>query len=113
MDTGIYPMWDRFGFNYENGEAWSAICRIMLQENLEFVGLHTRITSYNVCYTKLLRSIGENSWCYVTNWKSKTSKSLIQDLIDIVSKNGNLLLNMGPKADGTIPDDQQQRNNFV
>ncbi|MFX5968800.1 hypothetical protein ABTE68_20555, partial [Acinetobacter baumannii] len=22
MDTGIYPMWDRFGFNYENGQAW-------------------------------------------------------------------------------------------
>jgi diaminopimelate decarboxylase len=46
MDTGIYPMWDRFGFNYENGEAWSAICRIMLQENLELSGLHTHIGTY-------------------------------------------------------------------
>jgi diaminopimelate decarboxylase len=33
MDTGIYPMWDRFGFNYENGEAWNAINRIMLAGN--------------------------------------------------------------------------------
>jgi diaminopimelate decarboxylase len=32
MDAGIYPMWDRFGFNYENGEAWNAINRIMLAE---------------------------------------------------------------------------------
>ena len=30
MDTGIYPMWDRFGFNYENGQAWDAINKIVL-----------------------------------------------------------------------------------
>ena len=46
MDTGIYPMWDRFGFNYENGEAWNAINRIMLDENLDFIGLHTHIGTY-------------------------------------------------------------------
>jgi diaminopimelate decarboxylase len=46
MDTGIYPQWDRFGFNYENGEAWNAINRIMLSENLELVGLHTHIGTY-------------------------------------------------------------------
>jgi len=53
-------------------------------------------------------SIGKNSWCYVTNWESKTANQLIDDLVDIVSKNGNLLLNVGPKADGTIPDDQKE-----
>jgi len=53
-------------------------------------------------------SIGKNSWGYVTNWISKTPNTLIDDLIDIVSKNGCLLLNVGPKADGTIPEDQQQ-----
>jgi len=53
-------------------------------------------------------SVGENSWGYVTNWKSKTPNTLIDDLIDIVSKNGCLLLNVGPKADGTIPQDQQE-----
>ena len=29
MDVGIYPMWDRFGFNYENGQAWNAINKIL------------------------------------------------------------------------------------
>jgi diaminopimelate decarboxylase len=60
MDTGIYPMWDRFGFNYENGEAWNAINRIMLAENLEMIGLHTHIgtyimtaSAYKVAATKL------------------------------------------------------------
>ncbi|OEJ98672.1 alpha-L-fucosidase [Flavivirga aquatica] len=52
-------------------------------------------------------SIGKNSWSYVTNWKSKTPNQIIDDLIDIVSKNGNLLLNVGPKSDGTIPQEQQ------
>lgn len=52
-------------------------------------------------------SIGKNSWSHVTNWKSKTANQIIDDLIDIVSKNGNLLLNVGPKADGTIPEDQK------
>ncbi|MDD2475032.1 MAG: alanine racemase [Dysgonamonadaceae bacterium] len=46
LDAGIYPMWDRFGFNYENGEAWSAINRIMLADNLELIGLHTHIGTY-------------------------------------------------------------------
>ncbi len=46
MDTGIYPMWDRFGFNYENGEAWSAINRIMLAGELELTGVHTHIGTY-------------------------------------------------------------------
>jgi diaminopimelate decarboxylase len=46
MDTGIYPLWERFGFNYENGEAWNAINRIMTSENLELIGLHTHIGTY-------------------------------------------------------------------
>ncbi|MFC2112247.1 alanine racemase [Bacteroidota bacterium] len=46
MDTGVYPMWDRFGFNYENGDAWDAINRIMINEKLELVGLHAHIGTY-------------------------------------------------------------------
>jgi diaminopimelate decarboxylase len=46
MDTGVYPMWDRFGFNYENGDAWDAINRIMVNEKLDLVGLHTHIGTY-------------------------------------------------------------------
>ena len=51
-------------------------------------------------------SIGKNSWGYVTNWITKDANAIIDDLIDIVSKNGCMLLNVGPKADGTIPEDQ-------
>lgn len=53
-------------------------------------------------------SIGKNSWCYTDGWESKSPNTIIDDLVDIVSKNGNLLLNIGPKADGTIPEDQKE-----
>lgn len=46
MDTGIYPMWDRFGFNYENGQAWDAINKIMLNGKLELIGLHCHIGTF-------------------------------------------------------------------
>jgi len=46
MDTGIYPKWDRFGFNFENGEAKEALKRIMVNPNLDLVGLHTHIGTY-------------------------------------------------------------------
>ncbi|MDD7741047.1 MAG: alpha-L-fucosidase [Lachnospiraceae bacterium] len=51
-------------------------------------------------------AIAKNSWCYTENNQFKSAKSILCDLVDIVSKNGNLLLNVGPKADGTIsPED--------
>ena len=51
-------------------------------------------------------AIARNSWCYTEGNVFKPAAGLIRDLIDIVSKNGTLLLNVGPKADGTIgPED--------
>ncbi|MCC6370371.1 MAG: diaminopimelate decarboxylase [Bacteroidia bacterium] len=60
MDTGVYPMWDRFGFNYENGEALDAINKIVLNNNMDLVGLHCHIgtfmltpSAYAIAATKL------------------------------------------------------------
>ena len=50
-------------------------------------------------------SISYKSWGYIENDSFRTVTSVVQDLVDIVSKNGNLLLNVGPKADGTIPEE--------
>ena len=52
-------------------------------------------------------SIGKKSWGYINGEESKTAEQIVHDLIDIVSKNGNLLLNIGPRADGTITDGQK------
>jgi alpha-L-fucosidase len=50
-------------------------------------------------------SVSYKSWCYVEDDEFKTATTIVHDLVDIVSKNGNLLLNVGPKPDGTIPDE--------
>lgn len=47
-------------------------------------------------------AIALNSWCYTENNDFRPYEEILQDLVDIVSKNGCLLLNVGPKADGTI-----------
>jgi alpha-L-fucosidase len=50
-------------------------------------------------------SVSIHSWGYVEHDEYRTATSLIHQLVDTVSKNGNLLLNIGPKSDGTIPDE--------
>lgn len=52
-------------------------------------------------------AIAKNSWCYTEGNDFKKPEVIVRDLVDIVSKNGNLLLNVGPKADGTISDEDR------
>ena len=53
-------------------------------------------------------SVSRNSWGYVAQQDYRTPESLVHDLVDIVSKNGALLLNVGPRPDGTIPEPEQE-----
>ena len=53
-------------------------------------------------------SVSRNSWGYISHHVYKEPVEIICDLIDIVSKNGCLLLNVGPKPDGTIPAEEQE-----
>ena len=53
-------------------------------------------------------AISSSSWGYTENQKYKTAGRLVDDLVDIVSKNGCLLLNVGPRADGTIPEKDRE-----
>ncbi len=53
-------------------------------------------------------SVGNKSWGYIENETYKTPAFIVQQLADVVSKNGNLLMNIGPRADGTIPQGVQQ-----
>ena len=52
-------------------------------------------------------SVSNKSWGYIKDDTFKTPQFVVQQLIDIVSKNGNLLLNIGPRSDGTIPEEVQ------
>ena len=50
-----------------------------------------------------------NSWSYVPNDKYKSANRLIHLLVDIVSKGGNFLLNIGPNAEGELPPESLER----
>jgi len=59
-------------------------------------------------------AVAKNSWGHITNnaqgkgMDYKTPSDLIGDLVDVVSKNGALLLNIGPRADGSIPEEDKR-----
>jgi alpha-L-fucosidase len=53
-------------------------------------------------------AVQKNSWGYTENQDYKTAHDILCDLVDIVAKNGALLLNVGPKADGTIPEPERR-----
>ncbi len=52
-------------------------------------------------------SVARNSWCYTEGNCYKPANEIICTLIDVVSKNGRMLLNIGPKADGSIPEEDR------
>lgn len=52
-------------------------------------------------------AVSASSWGYTQNQRYKKPDRLVDDLVDIVSKNGCLLLNVGPRPDGTIPEEDQ------
>jgi alpha-L-fucosidase len=57
-------------------------------------------------------ALDPTSWGYnrrTPDDKYMTANELVDYLADIVSKGGNLLINIGPKADGTIPEVMQER----
>lgn len=53
-------------------------------------------------------SVALNSWGYTKNNRYRPVSDILCDMVDIVSKNGCLLLNIGPRADGTIPEEDRR-----
>lgn len=62
MDTGTYPSWSRFGFNYENSEAYEAVQRMYANGRLYLTGIHCHIgtfmldaNAYKIATTKVMQ----------------------------------------------------------
>lgn len=53
-------------------------------------------------------AVGRNSWCHSDFLEYKSANEIICTLVDVASKGGNLLLNIGPAADGSIPEGDRQ-----
>ncbi len=52
-------------------------------------------------------TISTGSWSFTNDLTLKSAAEILHVLIDVVSKNGVLMLNLSPRADGIIPEDQQ------
>jgi alpha-L-fucosidase len=53
-------------------------------------------------------SVSRNSWGWIDGHDYKSVRDIVDELIDVVAKNGCLLLNIGPKPDGTVPGPERE-----
>jgi alpha-L-fucosidase len=107
-----------------NAQEWNASeVRKMLQQNNPDVIINSRLSGHGDYstpeqgvpvvrpsdpYWELCLTMND-SWGYVKHDKNyKTSNQIIRTFIDCVANGGNLLLDIGPKPDGTIPEEQVQ-----
>lgn len=75
LNTGVYPIWSRFGFNLENGQAWAAVRRILKSSRLEVGGVHCHIGTFILdpsAYSRATRKISE----FIRNIESLSGKPI-------------------------------------
>ncbi|NCA86448.1 MAG: alpha-L-fucosidase [Clostridia bacterium] len=106
----------------QSAEAWKAgeIRELLLHDNPDVI-INSRLAGYGdyatpeqgVPITKPKDKYWELCMTMNDSWgfqhhdlNYKTANQIIRIFVDVISKGGNLLLDVGPKADGTIPDEQ-------
>ncbi|MCR4904252.1 MAG: alpha-L-fucosidase [Butyrivibrio sp.] len=84
--------------NYKHDEILQG-CAVPTVERGQFADIKPYVwqTDTSTCF---------NSWGYTVNNRYKEPQDIVCDLVDVVSKNGRMLLNIGPKPDGTITDEE-------
>lgn len=100
-------------YYYNKGMSWENMPALNYKELEEFRSFppgsavldieRGGVADINEYFWQTDTSVSTTSWGYVTNHKYRAAGTFVDDLIDIVSKNGSMLLNIGPKPDGTIP----------
>lgn len=109
------PYLQRFAsFYYNRGAQWKRGVAINYK-NSAFPG-HTavldiergKVDGVSPSFWQSDTSVSRWSWGYIERDQFKSTAAIVADLVDIVSKNGTLLLNIGPRADGTIPEQAQK-----
>ena len=114
MNLAFKPYLKQFAaYYYNSGAAWGQGVAI----NHKYDAFPTGVAVFDIerGQVKDLRgifwqndtSVSKNSWGYIQGHDYKQAVDIVQDLVDVVSKNGALLLNIGPRADGTIPAEEQ------
>jgi len=95
-------------YYYNRAEKWGTGCVIQYKHDAFPFGCAVpdmergQFADAKPYYWQSDTSTARNSWCYTENNIYKDTREILWDLIDVVSKNGRLLLNVGPKANGEI-----------
>ena len=110
QENPFAPHLKRFmAYYYNRARAWgkTGVVNYKFEAMPENVGVldleRARLAGMRDLYWQTDTSVGFTSWGYVTNHRYKDVRLILTEFVDIVSKNGCLLLNIGPRADGTIP----------
>jgi len=125
FDFGLGLLRDRYrreflSYYYNKAEEWGKEVAVTYKKTgagynlpplsamLDFeVGKMSELTPYPwISDTSIDTGFG-GSWSHVRNVGFKSVERLVHNLVDRVSKNGYLLLNVGPRADGSIPEGAQ------
>lgn len=99
-------------YYYNRAEEWGEEVTINYKHEAFAPGVGTfdvergRLTDISPVPWQTDTAIGKQSWGYRADNEYKSSRQILCDLIDVVSKNGMLMLNVGPKADGTLADEE-------
>jgi len=109
------PYLQRFGaFYYDRGAEWQKGVALNYKnaayppKAAVFDVERGQLADIRPFYWQTDTAVAKNSWGYVANQDYKSAGSIVGDLVDIVSKNGALLLNIGPRPDGTIPEPEEE-----
>ncbi len=95
-------------YYYNRGEEWGKEVAVFYKWGALFDGcgiFDVERGQINGVSQKLWQNdtaIAKNSWGYTKNNKFKSSAEILRNMIEVFAKNGCFMLNVGPKADGTI-----------
>ena len=120
FDFGLQRIPDKYkrkmaAYYYNKALEWGKEVEIIYKHHNLPPGLglldYERSSSNKMTYNAWITDtfLGTKSWSYVDNEVYKDINYIIANFIDRVAKHGYLLMNIGPKADGTIPQPVQQR----
>lgn len=113
--SALKPYLKKFAaYYYNKGAQWKTGCVINYKHDAFMFGsavVDVERGQFAECkpyFWQTDTAAARNSWCYTKNQEYKTAEEIVRSLVDIVSKNGTLLLNIGPKPDGSIPDGDKE-----
>ncbi|KXX70557.1 alpha-L-fucosidase [Flammeovirga sp. SJP92] len=94
-------------YYYNKGEEWNKEVAVLFKEEtfpeISAIRDYERGRPNQPKQDAWITDTSPGTWFYRSNAKFVSSDELVDILIDIVAKNGNMLLNVPPNPDGTIP----------